>query len=214
VSGVIATNVALPDKPPYASVGVCCWWYNFLMYSRKYFSYGMAWTIAALLAASALVYKFYIPHGDPRPIPILGAPGSTHAHVSLLVADRDKPISFCEQKYMLASQLVHFEDANCTVVHKHATGVTLDTFFKTIEVSLTEKCLVIPNMKPLCNDGKNTLRIVLNGVEMPIGKLQYYELQDRDHILLNYGPESGALLRFKYNQVPSIPEGITNEPLF
>ena len=34
---------------------------------------------------------------------------------------------------------------------------------------------------------------------------------NNDHILINYGPETGTMLRFKYNQVPSIPVTV-NEP--
>ncbi len=173
--------------------------------------YGFAFAVALLFAGSAAYYRFFLDTAYlATPVPIVGEVGSTHTHASLLVMDRDKPVSFCMQKYMLASQVVHFEDANCLVVHKHATGVTLDTFFKTINVVLTQKCLTIPDMQPLCEDGENTLRVVVNGAEVLISELPYYELQNNDHILLNYGPEEGALLRYKYNQVPNIPEGISN----
>lgn len=170
-------------------------------------TYVIAWIIAALLASSAFAYKFYInlPTQEYKTIPIVGSPGSTHAHASLLIMDRDNAISFCEQKYMLASQAVHFEEDDCIVVHKHATGVTLTEFFKSIEVTLDDECLAISDGRKLCSDSKNTLRVILNGGEVPLSMLPYYELQNNDHILVNYGPEQGALLRFKYNQVPNIP---------
>ncbi len=176
--------------------------------------YTWAWVIALCFCAFALAYKFYLnaPREALRTIPMVGAVGSTHAHASLLVMDRNNAVSFCSKKYMLASQVAHFEDDDCTVVHKHATGVTLDTFLKTIEVSLTDSCLTITGQPPLCSDAKNTLRVVLNGEEVKASTIPYYELRNNDHILINYGPETGALLRFKYNQVPNIPLDV-NEPL-
>ena len=115
------------------------------------------------------------------------------------------------QKYMLKSKSVHMEDGNCYVIHKHATGVTLPTFFHSIGVELSASCIETPAEGKFCNDGTKTLRAVINGKEMPISDLPYYELQNNDHILINYGPEEGLTLRFKYNQVPPIPVDV-NEP--
>lgn len=52
---------------------------------------------------------------------------------------------------------------------------------------------------------------MVNGAEMSVDMLPYYVFRNNDHILINYGPESGDLLRFKYNQVPQIPLSV-NEP--
>ena len=175
--------------------------------------YIVAWVIAILLAGGAAVYKYHLVSRfvETREVPKLGEPGSTHAHVSLLMMNKNEPISLCDKKFMLASQAVHFEDDDCTVVHKHATGVTLQEFFKSIEVKLTPTCFTAPDHPKLCSDGKNTLRVVLNGKEISITDLTYYELNNNDHIMINFGPEEGALLRFKYNAVPSIPLDV-NEP--
>lgn len=177
--------------------------------------YIIATLVALFIAGSAAVYKFVIeePPRVPHVLPILGQAGSTHAHVSLLIFVGDKPLNFCEPRFMLRSPFVHFEDNNCQVVHKHATGVTLPVFFKTIGVELTSACIALPfNNERYCNSGKKHLRVLINAKEVAIDELPYYELQNNDHILVNFGPEEGAFLRFKYNGVPNIPQDI-NEPL-
>ncbi len=183
------------------------------MEGKKSHIYLFAWGFALLATVSALAYKFYyVPYvADTRVIPTLGIPGSTHAHVSLVMIAGDVPVNFCQPKYMLASQLAHFEENNCTIVHKHATGVTLQTFLESIEVNLSEHCFSTRDQTRRCNDKKNTLRAVLNGKEIPIPDFTFYELRNNDHILINFGPEVGIELRFKYNNVPSIPVTV-NEP--
>ena len=175
--------------------------------------YLLAALLAFLFSGSAFVYKFFLftPPVPERTIPSLGIAGSTHAHASMLIMIGNRVVNFCDAKYMLKSPLVHFEDNNCYVIHKHATGITLVEFLKSIGVDLTTKCITIPGEEKHCSDETNTLRVVINGGEVPISELSYYELRNNDHILLNYGPEVGDMLMFKYNQVPVIPLDI-NEP--
>ena len=184
------------------------------MNSGKKGLYVGAIIIALLFSGSAFVYKFFLlaPPVVKRPIPDIGVAGSTHVHASMLIMIGDRVVDFCDAKYMLRSPLVHFEDNNCYVIHKHATGITLVEFLKTIGVDITTTCITIPNEGKHCTDNTNTLRVVINGGEVPITELTYYELRNNDHILINYGPEVGDILKFKYNQVPTIPQHI-NEPL-
>jgi hypothetical protein len=177
--------------------------------------YIIASLIALLIAGSAALYKFAYEEAPrtPHVIPVLGKAGSFHGHASLLLFIGNKPMNFCESRFMLRSPFVHFEDNNCQVVHSHATGVTLPVFFKTIGVELTSACIALPfNNERHCNNGKDRLRVVINTKEVSIDELPYYELQNNDHILVNFGPETGAFLRFKYNGVPNVPMDI-NEPL-
>jgi hypothetical protein len=176
--------------------------------------YIIAVIAAVLIAGSAAVYKYAFEENVflPTELPEVGKVGSDHAHASLLIMVGDRILNFCSPDYMLKSQFVHFEDGNCTVVHRHARGVTIPTFLKTIGIGLTEDCLTIPgDQKTYCGNGKDKLRAVVNGTEMPIAQLPYYVFRNNDHILIDYGAESGDMLRFKYNQVPQIPLDV-NEP--
>lgn len=191
------------------------WYYGFMLKQGQSFVYPVAIALALLFAGSAGVYKFFIekPPELPRIIPELGKAGSTHAHISMLMFIGGTAVNFCEQRFMLKSQFVHFEDNNCRVIHKHATGVTLPIFFKTIGVELSETCLTLPfGTEKHCSNDTKHLSVIVNGKEVPIPDLTYYELRNNDHILINYGAEEGGMLRFKYNQVPAIPPDI-NEPL-
>ena len=176
--------------------------------------YMVAGLVALVLAGSALVYKyaFALPHTIARTIPSVGKVGSAHAHASLLVMNKDKVVSFCNPQFMLRSQYVHFENNNCTVVHRHASGVTIPTFLKTLGVELSSMCLSIPNDGKYCDNSKEHLSAVVNGKVVAISDLPYYEFKNNDHILINYGPEEGTMLKFKFNQVPPIPMDV-NEPL-
>ncbi len=173
----------------------------------------IAWGVAGTLIALSFGFKWWllVHPTDTRTVPLLGPLDSTHVHASLLIMNQQTPVFLCSPKYMLASQEVHFEDNNCSVVHVHATGVTLATFFDSIEVSLRDGCLSVPDMPVLCGTSDSQVRAVVNGVEVELSDLRYRVLENNDHILINYGPESGPALRFKYNQVPSIPITV-NEP--
>ena len=182
---------------------------------KKFLIYPIAITLALLFTGTAAWYKFSFEERKKldQIIPTLGKAGSTHAHASMLMFIGGNAVNFCEPRFMLKSQFVHFEDNNCRVIHKHATGVTLPIFFKTIGVELTDTCITLPfNGEKHCSDDTRKLRVVVNGAEVSVADLTYYELRNNDHILVNYGTEEGGMLRFKYNQVPAIPLDI-NEPL-
>ena len=176
--------------------------------------YIIAAILALCIAGSAAIYKYHFEQPDiiQPVIPPVGTVGSAHAHVSLLVLAKDKVVNFCSSEFMLKSQYVHFEDNDCYTVHRHATGVTIPTFFKTIGVDLTQSCLILPNGTRYCASGADHMSAMINGKELPITELSYYEFKNNDHILINYGPETGVALKFKYNSVPQIPLDV-NEPL-
>ena len=176
--------------------------------------YIVACIVAIVIASAAAVYKYHFekPEAILPSIPVVGTVGSDHAHASLVVMADKKIVSFCSSQFMLKSQYVHFENNDCYTVHRHATGVTIPTFFKTLGVDLTPSCLVLPASTRYCANGDSHLSAMINGKEFPIEELPYYEFKNNDHILINYGTETGYDLKFNYNSVPQIPLDV-NEPL-
>ncbi len=176
-------------------------------------SYIIAIILAIAIAGGAVIYKYVIDTAPltPTELPVIGKVGSDHAHASLLIMVDDRILNFCSPEYMLKSQYVHFEDNNCAVVHRHAKGVTIPTFLKTIGVGITSDCLSVPNDKTYCDNGASRLHAVVNGKEMSMALLPYYVFRNNDHVLISYGKETGDMLLFKYNQVPQIPLEV-NEP--
>lgn len=169
--------------------------------------------IALSLALGAAYYKFFVESSPAslRDIPVVGEVNSTHAHASLMIMIGDRLISFCDPKFMVKSPLVHFEENNCFVVHKHAIGVTIQTLLPSIGVALSPDCLTLSSGESVCNEGVRRLQVIYNGTKIPVEELTYREIKNNDHVLVNYGAEDELKLRYKYNQVPNIPAHI-NQP--
>ena len=144
---------------------------------------------------------------DPNAIPVPGAPGAQHWHASLIVHVNGRVFDFRDDKYMLQSKLVHFEDDDPFVVHKHTTGVTIPYFLSTLKVFLDASCIEFQNIdiaEKYCTNATNTLRFLVNGVEVP--DPVRYDIKHNDRYLVYYGPLSGVQLKFLANQVPPVPE--------
>ncbi len=173
-------------------------------------TYAIAFACALMVAGGAFVYKFFLekPSVVPRVAPSIGAPGSTHLHATFLIFIGNDVADYCSAKYMLRDQHVHMENNDCQVIHKHATGVTFQTFLASVGTQLTSECITFPWNERHCNGGGRTLRTMVNGLEVPINELSFYEIQNNDHILINYGTEEGNELKFKYNQVPMVPPDV------
>jgi hypothetical protein len=145
-------------------------------------------------------------NGSPRSSthPVLGAEGSEHSHASFLLFIRDDAIDFNQSKYMLRDKLAHFENADGITLHKHATGVTAPYFLSTLGIRLTSGCITLEDNTAHCNEGDQTVSIIVNNAE--ISDFDSYEVQDGDKILINYGADDDIRLRLKANHIPDMPE--------
>ena len=141
-------------------------------------------------------------------IPVPGAPGAVHAHVAFVVNILGVQQNFTDpDKYMLQSKRAHFEDGNPVILHKHTTGVTIPFFLSTLKIFLNKDCIDFEERDPpvkYCTNATNTLRMIVNGGEIPDPEV--YEVQNNDRILVTYGPESGAHLKLIFNQVPHVSD--------
>lgn len=143
-----------------------------------------------------------IKRNKPRPI---GDAGSDHQHISLNVFVIGEQLNFFNKKYMLQSPVVHFENDDGIIVHKHATGITLPFFFKTLGMALTKDCLALDTGARYCGGASNKLSFLVNGEEM---NPDDYEITDGDRVLVSYGSEDYVTLRLRANSVPKVPEDI------
>jgi len=135
----------------------------------------------------------------------LGELDSSHDHASLVVFINGERINLAQEKYMLRDKFIHLEDGNGVIVHKHATGATLQYFFSTLGMELTNQCLTLDTGMQYCNskDWKK-LKIIVNGKE--IIDIDSYEPRHKDKILIDYGNDSAGEIMFKFNNVPDVPE--------
>ncbi len=133
----------------------------------------------------------------------IGQPGSAHVHATFTVFINDEPLEFQEPEYMLKAPEVHLEDDDGTVIHSHATGITLPYFFQTLGYRLEENCFVTDGNLRYCSGDEKKLTLILNGLEYP--GLNHV-LAPGDRILINYGDDDATSLKIKFNSVPDLPE--------
>ena len=117
-----------------------------------------------------------------------GWPGSTHEHADFAVVLNNQIVDFSNDYYFTykgheRSRYVHLHDPDA-VVHKHASGVTWQYFFDTLNLTMNDTCLVARGT-PLCN-----ATFIRNGIEVP--GLLAEEIHEGDRVLFHYGNGSAS----------------------
>lgn len=120
--------------------------------------------------------------------PRIGPVGSVHEHADFNVYINGKALNFAQFEYMVKAREVHIENMIGDEIHKHATGVTLGHFFKTLGFEFNEKCFIMDNKEEFCNDGNKELKFYVNGQKNE--EYGAYEIRDNDKYLISYGAES------------------------
>ncbi|MFN6992144.1 MAG: hypothetical protein ACK4MM_05435 [Fervidobacterium sp.] len=134
---------------------------------------------------------FFLSKGSNR----MGAAGSTHEHADFKVYLNGNWIDFSQPKYFVRSPYIHVEGGPGVgqVLHIHATGVTLDTFFKSVGIQFSKDCFVDDNGNRYCNNGTHTLKFYVkkpNGNWEENDQFEKYKPVELDKILITYGNES------------------------
>lgn len=135
----------------------------------------------------------------------LGDPGSTHEHTDFKVYLLGEPVDFSQSQYQVRSPYIHVESGVGDLIHKHAVGATLGLFFQSMGITFNDQCFIRETGQRFCNDGQNTLKMLVNGqVSTRFGK---YELRQGDRILISYGPESVDQLAKQLATVTNLAAG-------
>jgi hypothetical protein len=92
----------------------------------------------------------------------IGGLGSDHDHAKFHVLVNGSEKEFTDREFQFNSRYVHLENNKSDIVHKHATGITWNMFFQTINLSTTTDsdkfCLKIYS-DSRCGNGS----VILNG---------------------------------------------------
>jgi len=115
----------------------------------------------------------------------IGPVGSEHTHSTFTLTINGKTVDFSSPAEQMHTKEVHFENADGKTVHKHATGITIGYFFKTIPLAFNENCMEFKNVS-YCPNGKKFV-FSLNGKEVAIKELLERNLLDRDSFSIIYG---------------------------
>ena len=151
----------------------------------KILTYGLI-ALVVFVVGYAFVWALTTPSGSGG----IGASGSTHIHQDFKVYIEDKAIDFSQGKYQKPhlNARVHLEGGNGDLIHKHATGVTMGFFLKSLDMSFDKNCLILDTGEKYCSGDDKTLKFYVNS--KPNNEWENYDLKDLDKILISYGNES------------------------
>ena len=139
-----------------------------------------------------------VPHGGPinRPLYVLQDPSigpwdSTHEHVAFLIFINGNVLDLSKPEYMVRARRVHIEGLDGTVIHKHATGITIDHFLETLGMRFDKNCLVDDKGNNYCDSEESALKFYVNG--NPNNEFNNYIIKQFPVVNLDYGIKSKLL---------------------
>ncbi|MGA9744714.1 MAG: hypothetical protein WBQ16_08860 [Nitrososphaeraceae archaeon] len=140
--------------------------------------------VAALIAVTAYALSVYSSHLTPNN-PAYGVLGSAHVHAAFAVKLNGTKLDFSDNKYQVKSRFMHVENGDGDTLHRHATGVPIAEFFRSIKMNVTDSCFTNDNGTKFCNNGKENLEFYVNGNKTK--SIADYVFNDDDRILIVYG---------------------------
>jgi hypothetical protein len=140
--------------------------------------------VAALIAVTAYALSVYSSHITPNN-PAYGVLGSAHVHAAFAVKLNGTKLDFSDNKYQVKSRFMHVENGDGDTLHRHATGVPIAEFFKSIKMNVTDSCFTNDNGTKFCSNGKENLEFYINGNKTK--SIADYVFNDDDRILVVYG---------------------------
>jgi hypothetical protein len=117
-----------------------------------------------------------------------GRLGAEHEHASLLVRIFDDKFDFAVPSYQIKSSWIHFEESDGTTIHRHASGVTLDYLFNSLNIGIDSECYSFPDGRQFCTNEDYSLKYYLN--HQLVDDINDYVIQDDDRILITFGNET------------------------
>ena len=140
--------------------------------------------VAALIAVTAYALSVYSSHLTPNN-PAYGVLGSAHVHAAFDVKINGTKLDFSDKKYQVKSRFMHVENGDGDTLHRHATGVPIAEFFRSIKMNVTDSCFTNDNGTKYCSNGKENLEFYVNGNKTK--SIADYVFNDDDRILIVYG---------------------------
>jgi len=146
-----------------------------------------AYMIGAATVVAAILMFYFVAITVPT-----GVAGEVHEHADFRVYLNREPYNFSQEKYMSTdnrtlSNFVHLHDMDGSVIHKHATGITLGFFFRTLGMTFNSTCFAVENAS-YCSNATSALRFFVNGKENY--EFGAYEFNDLDRILISYNAKN------------------------
>lgn len=151
-------------------------------------------TLGILLLGAALGVHLY---GDQLLNRFLPQSKEVHVHANFSFYILNNRVDLTAEKYQSSPESIkhpsmHFHDGVDTVLHRHAEGITLGEFMKSLGITLTSSCVTLDTQEEYCTDAHNVLRLYVNGtvVQDPAS----YVTQEKDRLLLYYGAPGDPII--------------------
>lgn len=141
--------------------------------------------LAVLIAVAVYSFTIYSKNVQSTHNANYGPVGSAHVHAAFAVKMNGTQVDFSDPKYQVRSRYLHVENNDGTTLHRHATNVPINEFFRSIKMNVTDSCFTTDNGTKYCNNGKEHLDFYVNGTKVP--SIANYVLNDGDRILIAYG---------------------------
>jgi hypothetical protein len=118
---------------------------------------------------------------------------AVHEHADFAIFINGEQMDFNDARFVSGADHQHAHDVHIheprhTVVHKHKLKVTWGYFFETIGMEMTDTSFTDADGNTYENDGTNTLKFFVNGVQ--VDSLMNEQIHDLDRVLISYGPEA------------------------
>lgn len=145
--------------------------------------------LGIIIAVAVIVGKVLLDNSVPE----IGVVGEVHYHADFALYINGQRFDFVQEKYMSTenktlSNFAHLHDLNGNIIHKHASGITLEFFLETVDMKLNDTCFILDDGASYCNERNKKLKMYVDGKRND--KFADYDLQDEDRILVSYGDES------------------------
>ncbi|MGI0022765.1 MAG: hypothetical protein ACRD9Q_07885, partial [Nitrososphaeraceae archaeon] len=139
--------------------------------------------VIVLFAIMAYLVNNYSGHLVPSRE--FGKLGSEHVHATFAVKINGQKLDFSQPQYQVRSQYIHVEHNDGNTMHRHATGVPVEGFFKSVGMNVTNNCFTLENKTSYCSNGNSNLEFYVNGNKTD--SIANYVIKDDDRILIVYG---------------------------
>ena len=141
----------------------------------------------------------------------VGEYGSDHAHAALVVFIEGEQQNYDLPQFQISSKYIHFENHNPYLIHKHATGATLEILFASIEMRVTPNCIILnyesSNSKTgkFCTEENQSLMFYVNG-EKYHSNISQYVFEHNDRIMISFGDGKSISKHLAYVESLKIPD--------
>src|ERR1041385_112174 len=105
--------------------------------------------VIVLLAIMAYAVNIYSEH-LVKPSRAFGPLGSEHVHAAFAVTINGKKLDFCKPTYQVRSPYIRVEHNDGNTMHRHATGVAVEEFFRSLRMNVSKSCFTLENITSYC----------------------------------------------------------------